>query len=118
VHVGVLDRLSGCRARIHSEVVAVRPGTRGRPLPNLVHEFPDSGLLLGRQFEVVGGVTSRDDEDVAGGHGKGVVERQSEVILNDDALRVQRAEGAEQGLFGHCLAHLLWDVGLDPVGPQ
>jgi hypothetical protein len=107
MHMGVPDGLSGCGAYIDAQVVAVRHGIRARPLANKVHNRPDGALLLRRQFEVVGDVTPRDDEDVAGGHGKGVVERQSELILNDDALRVHRAERAEQGLLGHSLTHLL-----------
>jgi len=101
----VHDRLAGCSAVVDADVEAVGASFPHQQLPHLGHQVEQCGLLLLGRLEKRGDVPLRNDEAVAGSHGKAVQEGKSVVVGDQDLGFVMIAEWA--GSLSHLFTSIL-----------
>jgi len=93
MYVHMRHRLPSLRAIVDSDVVAVRVVFTVNYLLLAMQQALHSIYLIGSQLKIRAHMTLGDDQGVAGRHGKPITNNDRKIVLINDPLLGQTAEG-------------------------
>jgi hypothetical protein len=106
VDMHVHHRLSGGSPVVDADIEAVRTSFNQQQLPHLRHQLEQRTLLFQCCLEERGDVPLRNNEAMAGCHGKAVIEGYGVVVGQENFGLVGDAEWA--GVFSFIYFHSIW----------